>query len=151
MKNPEIPLLQNYRGKAPASFWSAFPFRSLPNQSETRVNVDNFREYVNMALPSWPFVKAIRGITAVRQLSEGALPILTHTLPPLFAPNIPSAYQYGSFITDNIVSWIKDGYVCGPFSGPPFPILRVNPIQAVLQHDKVRPVLNLSFPPFTIF
>ena len=151
MKNPEIQVLRNYHGKAPESFWSAFPFRSLPNEAETRVNVDGFRDYVNMALPSWPFAKSIRGITAIRQLSEGALPALTHTLPALFAPNIPSAYQYGSFITDNLVSWIKEGYVCGPFSEPPFPILRVNPIQAVLQHDKVRPVLNLSFPPLQSF
>ncbi len=76
MKNPEIQVLRNYRGKAPESFWSAFPFRSLPNQAETRVNVDSFRDYVNMALPSWPFAKSIRGITAIRQLSEGALPAL---------------------------------------------------------------------------
>jgi hypothetical protein len=41
--------------------------------------------------------------------------------------------------------------VCGPFPEPPFPVLRVNPIQAVLQHDKVRPVLNLSFPPLQSF
>ena len=151
MKKREIPVLRNYHGKAPASFWSAFPFRSLSNQAGTRVNVDSFREYVNMALPSWPFAKYIRGLTAIRQLSEGALPTLAHTLPPLFAPNIPSAYQYGSFITDNLVSWIKEGYVCGPFSEPTFPVLRVNPIQAVLQHDKVRPVLNLSFPPSQSF
>jgi hypothetical protein len=26
MKNREIPVLRNYHGKAPASFWSAFPF-----------------------------------------------------------------------------------------------------------------------------
>jgi len=72
---------------------------------------------------------------------------LTHSLPVLFAPNIPSAYQHGFFITDNLVSWIKEGYVCGPFDQPPFPALRVNPIQAVVQHDKIRPVLNLSYPP----
>jgi hypothetical protein len=53
MKNPEIQVLRNYRGKAPESFWSEIPFRSLPNQAETRVNVDSFRDYVNMALPSW--------------------------------------------------------------------------------------------------
>ncbi len=53
MKNPEIQVLRNYHGKAPESFWSAFPFRSLPNQAETRVNVDNFRDYVN-PLPGGP-------------------------------------------------------------------------------------------------
>jgi hypothetical protein len=49
-----------------------------------------------MALPSWPFVNSVRGLAALRQLSEGAVPSLTHTLPPLFAPNISSAYQVSS-------------------------------------------------------
>jgi hypothetical protein len=54
--------------------------------------------------------------------------------------------SYGEWVTDTIASWIKSGFVAGPFSSPPYPNLRTNALHAVEQHDKIRPVLNLSAP-----
>jgi len=49
-------------------------------------------------------------------------------------------------ITDTVASWIKKGFVSGPFKSPPLPHLRVNALMAVDQKDKIRPVVNLSLP-----
>ena len=38
LKNPEIPLLNDYSGSANEMFWSKFPKRELPERATTRVN-----------------------------------------------------------------------------------------------------------------
>jgi hypothetical protein len=49
-------------------------------------------------------------------------------------------------MTDTFVDWLRKGFMAGPFKGPPPPIkiFRANPLIAVLQETKVRPILNLS-------
>jgi len=146
IKNPEVPILTDYRTAPPLSFWKYIPFRPLPMSIQTPVNVTVFRHYVMQALPSWPFSKQIRATGALSQLEHGAQAPLLHPLPTLFSPNMQSAFEHGPFITDNIVSWLKAGFICGPFSFPPLPNFRTNPLKAVEQHDKVRPCMNLSHP-----
>ena len=45
-----------------------------------------------------------------------------------------------------IVSWVKKGFVSGPFSEPPLNKFRANSLMAVKQSTKVRPILNISLP-----
>jgi hypothetical protein len=106
VKNPETPLLRSSSVSPPDSVLRTFSTRALSAQAEPHVNVESFRHYIDLALTFWPFSKSVRDLSALNQLSEGARPILTHSLQSLYAPNIPSAYQYGSSI-NNIVSWIK--------------------------------------------
>ncbi len=47
---------------------------------------------------------------------------------------------------DNIASWVKQGFVAGPFLSPPFPNSRFNSMMAVEQKNKVRVIMNLSAP-----
>jgi len=49
-------------------------------------------------------------------------------------------------MTDTIAYWVKNKMVAGPFKAPPFSEFRENPLMAVPQKQKVRPVLNLSAP-----
>ena len=42
---------------------------------------------------------------------------------------------------------MKKGFVAGPFSAPPLPLFRVNPLMVVEQKGKIRPVINVSSPP----
>ncbi len=56
---------------------------------------------------------------ALDQLEHGAQAALVNVLHTSFSPNMRSAFDHGPFITDNIVSWLKAGFVCGPFSYPP--------------------------------
>ncbi len=88
VKNPETPLLRSSSVSSPDSVLRTFPSRALSAQAETRVNVENFRHYIDLSLPFSPFSKSVRAISALNQLSEGARPILTHCfrlhLPQIF-------------------------------------------------------------------
>ncbi len=57
-----------------------------------------------------------------------------------------SAIENGEQITDTLADWIRKGFVAGPFDGPPSKKFRANPLMAVVQRTKVRPILNLSSP-----
>ena len=65
---------------------------------------------------------------------------------PIHCPNNQSAYIHGALITDTIADWVHSSFVAGPFLSPPFENFRANPILAIEQTDKVKPVLNLSAP-----
>jgi hypothetical protein len=49
-------------------------------------------------------------------------------------------------MTDTIAAWVQKEMVAGPFEKRPFKVFRVNPLMAVAQKDKVRPIMNLSAP-----
>jgi hypothetical protein len=96
--------------------------------------------------PSWTLHQKIVGDSALQSLLQGALPSFRQHLPPISVSNTSTALRYGEWVTDTIASWIKSGFVAGPFTSPPYPNFRINALHAVEQHDKIRPVLNLSAP-----
>ena len=49
-------------------------------------------------------------------------------------------------MTDTIATWIKKGFVAGPFDSPPMPGFRANPLGVVNRNGKIRPILNMSGP-----
>jgi hypothetical protein len=78
---------------------------------------------------------------------EGKAPApLKNVLPGLMEKNAPSALENGEFMTDVLATWIKKGFVAGPFSETPLVNFRANPLMAAVQKTKVRPILNLSSP-----
>ena len=46
IKNPELPVLDNYEEGASDSFWRKFPKRALPKKAATRVNILELRKMV---------------------------------------------------------------------------------------------------------
>ncbi len=129
-KNPEVPILTDYASAPPVSFWQYIPFRPLPAQAQTPVDVSVFRHYVTQALPFWPFFKRIRAMKALNQLENGAQAALVNVLHTSFSPNMRSAFDHGPFITDNIVSWLKAGFVLWPLLLPPLTKLSNKPIKS---------------------
>ena len=67
-------------------------------------------------------------------------------LPAVSCKNASTTFQYDETITDNIATWVKEGFAAGPFSEPPLKKFRVNSILATKQNDKVRTILNVSLP-----
>ena len=67
-------------------------------------------------------------------------------LPLVNTVNAKSALEHGEVLTDTFATWIKKGFVAGPFDSPPLPGFRVNPLGAVVRNRKVRPILNMSGP-----
>ncbi len=83
---------------------------------------------------------------AFRTLKFGADPKLAKNLGEARCRNAPSATKHGEMVTDAIGDWVNKGFVAGPFEKAPIKNLRLNPLMAVEQRTKIRPVLNLSSP-----
>jgi hypothetical protein len=75
----------------------------------------------------------------LRQGTRGILPCIT-------VKNAKSASKHGRYMTDNVASWVKAGFVAGSFDTFPCSKLRVNAMVAVEQNKKVTPCMNLSLP-----
>lgn len=69
-------------------------------------------------------------------------------LPGMTAGNGRSMFEpgVGAHYTDELVTMIKKGFVCGPYNEPPLEDLRCNPLFAIEQKDKWRTILNMSYP-----
>ena len=67
-------------------------------------------------------------------------------MPPVSTKNAASTSTYGRYLTDTIATWVKKGFVAGPFNTPPVPDFRVNPLGVVVCNGKARPILNMSGP-----
>jgi hypothetical protein len=83
---------------------------------------------------------------AVKILTQGAISHTKSNLPPIRCKNAESALIYGKEMTDTVADWVKNKYVAGPFDHPPLCNFRCNALMAVVQPDKIRPVMNLSTP-----
>jgi hypothetical protein len=68
------------------------------------------------------------------------------SLPGCKVEIMPSTAEYGVDIADMIASWVKKGFVSGPFSEPSLNKFRANCLMAVKQGTNVGPILNISLP-----
>jgi hypothetical protein len=123
-----------------------FPKKDLPTSAETEINVKELEEKVKALKSSMTIHQFERSMKAVDYLKNGAPAFQKNTLPGCFVKNADSTLRHGKEITDNIATWVSEGYAAGPFDSPPCANFRVNPLIAVVQPGKVRPVLDVSSP-----
>ena len=143
---PDIPILEDYTVMPPDVFWKKFPQRGLPTRAETRINARNLERLVEKHKENLSVTELNRAHRVIRDLRQGAESYQKSSLPPITVQNTKSAIEHGALMTDKIATWIRDGYVAGPFDSPPMPGFRANPLMAVVRNGKVRPVLNMSGP-----
>ena len=146
LKNPEIPILKSYTGGAESEFWDKFPKRGLPDQATTRVNVEKLAARVNNVRNKMSETECRRADRLLSDLVAGADSCQRSELPPMNSPNSRSTVENGALLTDTIATWVKKGFVAGPFSTPPVPGFRANPLAVVVRNGKIRPILNMSSP-----
>jgi len=145
-KCPEVPSLPSYKLTPPDSFWEAFPFRDLPSVPSTPVNIPALADMLRSFDHVLTAAERTRGQTVIRELLSGVDALQLFSLPGDFIPNSGSVLEHGEKFTDVLASWIKQGFVAGPFFDPPFPEFRANSMMAVQQKEKVRIIMNLSSP-----
>ena len=145
-KNKEIPKLGDYVNAPNEDFWEKFPKNELPKGCHTRVNVRNLEKLVKQNEIFLTKSELNRASTIIRDLKSGADSYQLGDLPAISSGNSKSAFDYGELLTDKIATWIKDGYVAGPFNCPPMEKFRSNPLIAIARNGKVRPVVNMSGP-----
>ncbi len=108
--------------------------------------MEKLKQYVSRCWESWMLPQKRTALRAVSFLSAKKPIPLLKPLPGLIEKNAPSAIENGEFMTDVLATWVKKGFVAGPFESPPMEGFRGNPLMAAVQKTKVRPILNLSSP-----
>jgi hypothetical protein len=147
LKNPEIPCLSSYHFPAPAKFWKSFPMRRLPSSPVSPVRVNELRARIQSAAHLLTVHQRAHASTVLYELVHGADACQREAMPALQEKNAASVYAHGREFTDNLATWIKLGFVAGPFATPPVKNFRVNSMIAVAKKGKVRIVMDLSRPP----
>ena len=145
-KCPEIPKLRSYRQNPSNSFWKIFPKYRAHKGVKKRVKAGVLKRLVQKCWFFWDCHQRKIARQALKTVTEGAFTALNSLLPSIETKNAKSAFQHGLLLTDTIGHWVKNKMVAGPFDKPPFKNFRSNPLMAVQQKTKVRPILNLSAP-----
>ena len=146
LKNLEIPRLDDYESAPNDEFWESFPKMGLPAQAETAINIDKFNKGIEEVKGKMTASELKRATKVLDDLRSGADAYQRSPLPPVNTFNAKTAYENGQILTDTIATWIKKGFVAGPFYSSPLPGFRVNPLGAVVRNGKIRPILNMSGP-----
>jgi hypothetical protein len=134
-KNPDIPILNNYLVPPDKSFWNSFPSH-YPAGSKKTVNLENLKTYVHKCWSDWTLPQKRTAEKAIAFLESKIPAPLTIDLPGLIEKNAPSAIEHGEYMTDVLATWIKKGFVAGPFERPPMDGFRGNPLMAAVQKTK---------------
>jgi len=145
-KNAEIPILPVYNCNPEPEFWDSFPNSKDYFKKRSPVNYKMFRKYVNRCWVGWNRHERAVAKKALRNLRQGAFTRLNRELGAQKCRNAKSAEKFGAQMTDTLATWIKRGFVRGPFNEPPGKLFRENPLMAVEQPTKIRPIMNLSAP-----
>lgn len=145
-KCPDIPTLTSYSLPPTAQFWSVFPERSLPQLPVSTINHKTFFTTLEPLFPHMDPSQIGRALRTLHELEFGSTAPLLHDLPAIRVQNSRSAVLHGEEFTDTLASWVRKGFVAGPFPSPPTPGFRSNAMLAVEQKGKIRIVMDLSSP-----
>jgi hypothetical protein len=145
-KCPEIPVLSNYGSVKNKNFWSVFPKFKPKKPKAGGVRFDVLHGFVQKCRGKWTCHQQLTADRCLKIMANGAMTELVRPLGPLAARNTKSALVHGELMTDTIATWVKKRMVVGPFRKAPLKNFRANPLMAVAQRNKVRPILNLSSP-----
>jgi hypothetical protein len=146
IKCPEIEVLDSYEKDPGAKFWSSFPKRGFPKKVHTDIDTGSLAKLLQERSPLLTTAERLRGAKTLDFLLNGASAPQKSELPCVTVKNAKTAVKHGRYMTDNVASWVKAGFVAGPFDTPPCSKLRVNAMVAVEQNEKVRPCMNVSLP-----
>ena len=143
---PGLAKLDCYRRKPLEEFWKKFPVFKPKKLVPSPVRVRFLASLIKKCWKRWDQQQQRDAKAALAILKRGAKTRLVHPLPGLVKKNAESAFEEGEMLTDNIACWVEKKFVAGPFRRKPHKKFRVNPLMAVRQRAKVRPILNLSSP-----
>ena len=141
-----LPVLDDYQGEAPASYWEVFP-ENLIQPAPPSVNADRLRELaLDCGYEDLTLLEAI-----VFDLKHGAkIGCEGHYRNPTRATNAPSAYadRNGEKVSDAVASWVKNKFVYGPINMEEVP--PTAKFAGLMAREKpngaVRVIQNLSAP-----
>jgi hypothetical protein len=108
-------------------FWSSFPSAPLPEKVTSRIATLKLRACVEKVKKDLTQSELARAEKCLDYLSNGAPSFQKSPLGPCLVKNLTAALKFGPEVTDSIASWIKKGFVAGPFISPPCQISEQTP------------------------
>ena len=143
-KFPDIPVLNDYREKAPEYFWEHFP-SNLVSPGAPSLNRKKIKQWVN-ALGCSDTARLTRVLDYVTNGAD--IGCRGAARAPSRSSNAASAYQFGPQVTDAIAEWVAKGYAFGPVAADQVPAeAKVSGIMVRPKpNGSVRVILNLSAP-----
>jgi hypothetical protein len=145
-KCPENLRLPDYQLPPPPDFWKTFPTQRLPSHPSSSINYIRLGAIIKQHRSLLSMGQCLRADRVVHDLQYGSDVKFQKNLPSARISNTPSVFVHGEEFTDTLAWWVRQGYVAGPFSAPPFWDLRTNAMMAVAQRNKIRIIMNLSAP-----
>ena len=111
-KNPEVKRRSSYRGHFEDSWWSVWPKRGLPEGPKSPID---FAKLVKRAEAAG--VRDLHTVKHVAHQLEHGAPLGARQAGrlPYEGPNNKSCYDNGHLWCDAVCSYIKCGFMCGPF------------------------------------
>jgi hypothetical protein len=145
---PRIPVmkLEDYLKSPPRSVWATFPRNELPVRPSCSVDVSSMEKLVNVSKGHLKSSAYERCKKSIENFKEGAPLAQKGPLPACFVKNSKSCYVHGEKVTETIANWVDKKFVSGPFDTPSLKNFRVNPLSAIDQGSKIRPVFDVSAP-----
>lgn len=137
-KNIEIPILECYRSLPSKEFWDIFPNIALPKEGQplTQINVPLFQALVKSIQYKMSPEEIILAELVINNLYYGADSYVDESLlPGVEVANSPCMVkpEIAPIFTDQLVTFMKEGFIAGPFSHKPYPDFRCNSLFAVSQ------------------
>jgi len=145
-KCPEVVTLSNYSVSPDKAFWDRFPFNPMPTSIKCDINVENLSVLIEDCKNLLTQAQMFRALSSVDDLLYGASSCQKNVLPACSVLNSNSSVKFGPEITDSVAYWTKKKFAAGPFDSIPLKNFRSNPLIAIDQGEKIRPVLNVSLP-----
>jgi len=136
----------NFAKKLNADFWDKIGKNELPDKPTTRIRTNQLEKEIKLVKHKWTIHQKKDAEKALNNLRNGAEAYQKSELKGAILRNAASAYKFGPEVTANIEKWLQEKYLAGPFLEPPLEGFRANSIMAIEQNNKVRLVLNMSYP-----
>ena len=153
-KNVEIQTLDTYTKPPDSSYWKYWPKTKLPTQSceNQGINVANLNKVISETTFSQS--EKVLALRVLETATNGTDTGIEHrSLAPfdVSGGGFIDNPQVGMQLADSLVTMIKKGFVAGPFPFSPISNPRINLMFPLIQPDKCRMILNLSYPPGNSF
>ena len=136
----------DFTQKQDPEFWKTFPFCELPDRPRTAVDVHGLNREIKLVKNFLTCHEVRDAEVAIRNLFYGAPALQKESMKGCLLRNASSVTKHGPVFTVTLEKWLLEKYAAGPFMTLPSADFRSNSLMAIEQKDKVRPVLNMSYP-----
>jgi hypothetical protein len=115
--------------------WAVFPFKGIPKNPETRVDVDALEKLVLKHESKLLKQEVDRAKRAIDYLRNGAPALQWERLKSCLVQNKLASADAREAVLKTMKDWVSKGFVAGPFKEPPLDDFRVNGMIVIIKGE----------------